>query len=131
MNRQNVVPLAAQDQLTLSFEPGMVERYPTAMDLMRKVAYGHRNPLKTIAADMDMSQSTLSRKLTQDHDDPRRMSVDDLEAFVRATGDVTVIEYLAAKYLQTDEQRRASALSATEKLLHELGSLLPMLRGQA
>lgn len=107
----------------------MVERYPTAMDLVRKVAYGHRNPLKTIAADMDMSQSTLSRKLSQDPDDPRRMSVDDLEAFVRATGDVSVIEYLAAKYLQSDDQRRAGAIAATERLLAELGSLLPTLRG--
>ena len=131
MNRQNVVPLQAQEQLTLVFEPGLTERYPTAMDLVRKVAYSHRNPLKTIAADMDMSQSTLSRKLAQDPDDPRRMSVDDLEAFIAATGDASVVEYLAAKYLQSDEQRKAGALAATERLLGELGALLPMLRGQA
>jgi len=130
MNRQNVVPLQARDQMTLNFEPGMVERYPSAMDVMRKVAYGHRNPLKTIAADMDMSQSALSRKLSEDPDDPRRMSVTDMEAFVRATGDVTVIEYLAAKYLQTDEQRRAGAVASAERILGELAALLPSLRGQ-
>lgn len=130
MNRQNVVPLQAQNQMTLNFEPGMVERYPSAMDVMRKVAYGHRNPLKTIAADMDMSQSALSRKLSEDPDDPRRMSVADLEAFVRATGDVTVIEYLAAKYLQSDEQRRAGAVASAERILGELAALLPTLRAQ-
>ncbi len=131
MNRQTVVPLPAPGQLTLSFEPGMVERYPTAMDIVRKIAYGHPSPLKTIAADMDMSQSSLSRKLSQDPDDPRRFSVDDLESFVFATGDVAVIEYLAAKYLQSDDQRRACVLAATETLLRELSALMPILKGSA
>jgi len=63
MNRQNVVPLQARDQMTLNFEPGMVERYPSAMDVMRKVAYGPRNPLKTIAADMDMSPSSMGHPI--------------------------------------------------------------------
>lgn len=128
MKRNHVMPVAAPNQLTLEFEPGLVERYQNAMDVVRKVAYSHPNPLKTIAADMDMSQSTLSRKLAQDPDDPRRMSVDDLEAFVRATGDVTVIEYLAAKYLQSDEQRRACAISSAESLLRELAAVLPSLK---
>jgi hypothetical protein len=131
MNRQNVVPLPVPDQLTLHFEPGIVERFPAAMDVVRKVAYGHRNPLKTLAADMDMSESTLSRKLAQNPDDPRRFGLDDLERFVRASGDVTVIEYLAAKYLQTDSQRRESAISAAEGLLRELSAILPALKGQA
>lgn len=129
MNRKDAMPLPGQ--LTLSFEPGLVERFPSAMDLVRRVAYGHRNPLKTIAADMDMSQSTLSRKLAQDPDDPRRFSVDDLEAFVTATGDTTVIEYLAAKYLQSDESRRAGAIAAAEGLLRELAAVLPTLRGES
>lgn len=126
MNRKDAMPLPGQ--LTLSFEPGLVERFQSAMDLVRRVAYGHRNPLKTIAADMDMSQSTLSRKLAQDPDDPRRFSLDDLEAFVVATGDTTVIEYLAAKYLQSDESRRAGAIAAAEGLLRELAAVLPTLR---
>lgn len=36
----------------------------------------------------------------------------------------TVVEYLAAKYLQSDDQRRASAITATEGLLRELSALL-------
>ena len=128
MNRQRVVPLVAPGQLTLTFEPGVVERHPSAMDVVRKVAYGHPNPLKTIAADMDMSQSTLSRKLAQDPDDPRRFTLDDLERFITATGDATVVEYLAAKYLQSDEARRAGAVVAAEGLLRELAALLPTLR---
>ena len=115
-------------QLTLNFEPGLIERYPAAMDFIRACAYGHIKPLKTIAADMDISVSALSRKLNKDPDDPRRFTLDDLEAFVAATGDVSVIEYLAAKYLQSDAARRSGAISTAEKLLAELAAVLPTLR---
>ena len=137
MNRQRVVPIHAPGQLTLTFEPGVRPRVAILRvvpiryqrhDVVRKVAYGHPNPLKTIAADMDMSQSTLSRKLAQDPDDPRRFTLDDLERFITATGDATVVEYLAAKYLQSDEARRAGAVVAAEGLLRELAALLPTLR---
>lgn len=126
--RHDAAPVDA-NQLTLQFEPGLVERFPRAMDVVRRVAYNHPNPLKTIAADMDLSQSALSRKLSEDPDDPRRFTLDDLERFVVATGDVSVIEYLAQKYLQTDEQRRAGAVANAERLLRELAAVLPGLKG--
>lgn len=129
MNRNRVMSLVAPSQLTLTFEPGVLERHPSAMDVVRKAAYGHPNPLKTIAADMDMSQSTLSRKLAQDVDDPRRFTLDDLEKFIAATGDVTVVEYLAAKYLQSDEARKAGAIAAAETLLRQLAAVMPTLTG--
>lgn len=115
-------------QLTLDFEPGLVERFPTAMDALRAAVHGGRKPLKTIAADMDLSTSALSRKLSQDPDDPRRFSLDDLEHFIQATGDTSVVEYLAAKYLQSDECRRTQALHQATRLLSELGPLLAQLK---
>lgn len=123
--------LPAKSQLTLDFEPGLVERHASAMDALRAAVYGGRKPLKTIAADMDMSTSGLSRKLSQDPEDPRRFSLDDLEAYLRATGDTTVVEYLAAKYLQSDEARRHQALNTASRLLAELGPLLATLKGAA
>lgn len=128
MNRHQHLSVAGTSQLTLDFEPGLLERHPTAMDVIRHVAYAHRKPIKALAADMDMSQSTLSRKLGADPDDPRRFSVDDLERFVVASGDVTVIQYLAAKYLQSDESRRSHAVQAAEHLLRELAAILPSLK---
>lgn len=121
----------AQGQLTLEFEPGMVERYPTAMDRLRAAVYSSARPLKVIAADMDIGESALSRKLAQNPDDPRRFSIDDLERYVHATGDTAVVEYLAAKYLQSDEQRRAQTLTAATRLLAELGPVLAALKGAA
>jgi hypothetical protein len=116
-------------QLTLDFEPGMVERHPTAMDALRAAVFGGPRPLKTVAADMDLSTSALSRKLSQDPDDPRRFSLDDLEHYIQATGDTQVVEYLAAKYLQSDAARRQQALNTATRLLHELGPLLASLKG--
>jgi hypothetical protein len=116
-------------QLTLDFEPGMVERFPTAMDALRGSVYGGRKPLKTIAADMDMSTSTLSRKLGQDPDDPRRFSLDDLERYLQATGDTAVVEYLAAKYLQSDADRQAQTLAHVARLLEQLAPLVAAQKG--
>lgn len=118
-------------QLTLDLEPGVLERYPTAMDRLRASVYASARPMKTIAADMDLSSSALSRKLAQDPDDPRRFSVDDLERYVASTGDTTVIEYLPAKFLQSDDQRRAQTIAAAARLLTELGPVLAALKGGA
>ncbi len=120
-----------KSQLTLDFEPGMTERYPTAMDRLRASVYGSPKPLKTIAADMDMSTSALSRKLSEDPDDPRRFSLDDLEKYIAATGDTSVIEYLAVRYLESDDARHARVLTNAERLLAELAIALPALRGAA
>ena len=57
---------------------------------------------------MDMSQSDLSRKLFNNPEDPRRFSVGDLESYVKTTGDIKPILYLAQKYcVDTDTKRRA------------------------
>ena len=123
--------LPQKTQLTLEFEPGMVERHPTAMDCLRASVYSGAKPIKTIAADMDLSSSTLSRKLAQEPDDPRRFSLDDLEHYIAATGDTSVVEYLAAKHLQSDDHRRMQTLSAASRLLAELGPLVAALKSVA
>lgn len=87
-----VVP---SSQLTLNFEPGLSERHASLADCIRQCVYASRNPLKMIAADMDLSQSELSRKLSENPNDPRRFNIDDLEKYMDATGDVTPIQYLA------------------------------------
>ena len=83
--------VSSSHQLSIDFEPGLAERHQTALDCVRECAYTHKHPLKTLAADMDMSQSELSRKLAHNPDDPRRFTLDDLEKFLTATGDMTPI----------------------------------------
>lgn len=112
------------NQMTLDFEPGLVERFPSLLDCIRTGAYTHRNPLKTIAADMDMSQSDLSRKLSGNPDDPRRFSVEDFERYVDKTGDLTPIYYLCEKYLQDDGARQQRALTQLAKQLPDILALV-------
>src|SRR6478735_1219907 len=94
-------------QLTLNFEPSLPERFT-----MLRAYIAHRSTVqqksqKTIAADMDMSPSTLSRKLNPADGDTQRFNLDDLEGYIESTGDVgAVSEYLAAKYMDNDEARR-------------------------
>lgn len=118
-------------QLTLDLEPGLVDRFPSAMDCLRAHVYASRLPMKTIAADMDLSVSSLSRKLAQDPDDPRRFSLDDLERYIAATGDTSVVAYLAAKHLQSDAARQAQTLATAARLLAELAPLVASMRAAA
>ncbi|MBK1780585.1 hypothetical protein JHL22_05085 [Advenella sp. WQ 585] len=116
--------IKSSSQLTIDFEPGLTERHDTLLDCVRECAYTNRNPLKTIAADMDLSQSELSRKLANNPEDPRKMSVGDLEKFIVATGDTTPIYYLVEKYLQDESAKQKQAISALAKAMPDILSLM-------
>ena len=59
--------------------------------MVRESVYRCQKPMKAIAADMDLSESSLSRKLSENDDDRRSFSVADLEGAIRATGDASPI----------------------------------------
>ena len=99
-------------------------RYVTAAEIHKASAYSHNKPLKSIAADMDISQSDLSRKLANNPDDPRRFTLHDLEAFIEATGDTTVIRYLAQKFCVDNDTKQREALAALAGLAPQLQALL-------
>lgn len=116
--------VVSSNQLTLDFTPGLAERHATVLDCVRASAYTYRNPLKTIAADMDMSQSELSRKLSGNPEDSRRFTVEDLEKFIDATGDLTPIYYLVEKYLTDEDVKQRRALAELAKQLPDVLALI-------
>ena len=118
------MPVVANNQMTLDFAPGLTERFPGLLDVVRSGAYTHRNPLKTIAADMDMSASTLSRKLGGDPDDPRKLSVEDLQKYIEATDDLLPIYWLIEKYLQNEEDKQNRALRTLAQQLPDVLALI-------
>jgi hypothetical protein len=118
------VPQVSSTQLTLDFEPGLTEKHPHLLDCVRAAAYTHRNPLKTIAFDMDITQSDLSRKLAGNPEDPRRFSLDDLERFIEATGDMSPIYWLVGKYLQDEKVKQDRALQELAKRMPDLLALI-------
>lgn len=103
-------------QLTLSLEPSLVERWPTLRKFIAHRVEVQAKPAKTIAAEMDMSPSALSRKLHPGEADTARFNVDDLEAYLERTGDVAaIIEYLGTKYMcGGDETRKARLMAQAE-----------------
>lgn len=116
-------------QLTLNFEPALPDRFPTLRDFVAHRSSVVVKPLKAQAADMDVAPSTLSRKLHPGDGDTQRFNLDDLEAWLRSTGDASaVVEYLAAKYLDSDNDRRARLARQAERLLLELAAVLPALK---
>ena len=119
-------------QLTLNFQPSLPERWPTLRSYLAHNAMLQQKSFKVIAADMDISPSTLTRKLNPGDGDTQRFNLDDLEGYIQSTGDVdTVIEYLAAKYKDSPEQRKARTISKVEAMLPELVQLLGSLKAEA
>lgn len=117
------------NQFTLNFEPTLPERFGTLREFLAFRSAVVTKPLKVVAADMDIAPSTLSRKLTPSDGDTQRLNVDDLEAWLTSTGDApAVIEYLAAKYLDSDTNRHQRVVRQTELLLTELSKLMPQLK---
>jgi len=103
-------------QLTLDFEGGLIETFESCREFVGARVHQLGRPHKSIAADMDLSPSNLSRKLAQV--DTARFTLDDLEKYMRATGDTKPIYYLVEKYLaKTDE---ASLLKQIEQLQAQL-----------
>lgn len=103
-------------QLALNFEAGMAESYSTCREFVAARVHQQGKPQKAIAADMDYSPSDLSRKLAQNPDDSRRLTLDDLEKYMQVTGDTAPVLYLVEKYLG-DQNKQIEEL---EKRLAEL-----------
>ena len=82
--------------------------------------------MKVLAADMDLSQSELSRKLADNPNDPRKFTVDDFEALL-STGDLTPLYYLVEKYLTRESDRQRAKFTELERKLPEIMNLIKSL----
>lgn len=110
-------------QLTLNFEPGLAERHKTLKACVRERVYAHVHPLKTVAGNMDLSETELTRKLADNPNDTRNLNCDDLEAYIRSTGDVTPIYYLIEKFAVSSESKQAFAAAEFAKALPQILAL--------
>ena len=116
--------VVSSTQLAIDFEPGLTERFDSVLECVRNGVYTNRNPLKTVAADMDMSQSELSRKLSANPDDVRHFTLADFECYLGKTGDTAPIYYLIERFLQNEEVRQKRAISQLARQLPEILALV-------
>jgi hypothetical protein len=116
-------------QYTLNFEPSLRDRFPTLRAYVAHRSAVVAKPMKSVAADMDVAPSTLSRKLNPAEGDTQRFNLDDLEAWITSTGDAaSVVEYLAAKFLDSDTARHERVMARVEMLSGELTAALALLK---
>ena len=100
------------NQLTLNFDAGLTDCFSSCREVVQARVHQQGKPVKAIAADMDYSPSTLSRKLAQSPNDSQKLTLDDLESYMAVTGDKQPIYFLIEKYLiseSSDEIKRLEA----------------------
>lgn len=94
----------------------MADSYGTCREYVAARVHQQGRPQKAIAADMDYSPSDLSRKLAQNPDDSRRFTLDDLETYIRVTGDTQPVLYLVEKYLTNNDDQIARLQAEIDRL---------------
>lgn len=87
------------NQLSIDFDPEITTSYSTCVEYVQHRVHSLGRQQKSVAADMDLSPSHLSRKLAQSPNDSMRLTVDDLERYMKETGDYEPAIYLAAKFI--------------------------------
>lgn len=115
-------------QMTLDFDPPKAE---SLEELLLQIAYTCDKDLKYIAADCGMSPPELSQRLHGS----RGWKADELERFIRATGErgKDVARWMASRFLVPQPDRIDQALGvveAFEKLLQQLPRATEILRAQ-
>lgn len=110
------------EQLTLSFEPGLTERYRSLRDCVASGVY--REGLSSVAIDLDKAPGNLSVELS---DDPtRKFGVESFEAYLEKRKDFTPIYYLIEKFLKPADRNPAqeAALAQLPAVMAQLQQLM-------
>ena len=106
-------------QYEIDFEPGLIEQFSEFGDCVRASVYSCGKQLKSVAADLDLSASMLSRMLNT-NDPSVNFPQHRMAELIRATGDLRPVFWLIETFCQDDDARRTQAV-------RELARLVPML----
>lgn len=110
-------------QLTLNFEPGLIDRYGSLRECVATGVY--QRGLKRVAIDLDQAPSNLSVQLSEDMS--RHFSVDSLERYIEKTGDKTPVLYLVERFLAPELQNKG--IKQVEAMKAQLQAMLQQLDG--
>ena len=111
-------------QLTLELNLELLQRYRTLRECVHHVALDYPRGMKALAADLDLSQSELSRRLHPTDGDPRSLDVDLMVRIMEATGDIRPLHWLIARFIPTEADRRSAAVDELTAILPRLAELL-------
>ena len=117
----NLTP--SKNQLTLDFEPGLVERHRNLRDCITAGIY--RRGLSTCAIELNESPGNLSNQLSDDSQ--RKFGVDDFEVYLEKSKDFTPLFYLVEKFLGKEQKaqhadaKKLAALEQIQALMKQAG----------
>lgn len=109
-------------QLTLNFDASLATRHRCLRDAVASTVYASKKGLSGVAAAIDLSPTDLTKRLNGDPQRPLR--AEDIEGIIAATGDITPIQFLIAKYMQDPEAQRTAAYGQIAILLPILASAM-------
>jgi len=110
--------MTGPQQLTLNFEPGLTVRFPDWHAVLTHAVYASRKGLGGVAADLDVSPTDLTKRLSKDENRPLR--AEQAVEIIEATGDMTPIYWLIERFLRDPETQRTAAIQ-------QLAGLMPVL----
>lgn len=105
-------------QLSLSLEPGLAQRYSSLRECFATCVY--KRGLGRVAAAIDCQPSNLSAMLSGD----RHLDVELVERYMAEFRDHTPAEFWAAKFLQDAGEVQKQALAQLPVLLEQLNRLM-------
>ena len=80
--------------------------------------------MKAVAADLDMSPSELTRKLSHNPNDPVHFPVCRLPDLIKATGDMTPIYWLVERFCDDADSKKRKSIDRLARLLPEIEKLI-------
>ena len=106
------------NQLSLTFEPGLAQRYRDLRECFAARVYAVG--LGRVAAAVDVAPSNLSQMLSGE----RNLPTDVVERYMREFGDTTPALYLAARWCQDAQTIQQQAMAQLPGVLAQLQSLM-------
>lgn len=113
-------------QMSINFEAGLLQQFPDFRDVVRASVYSCGRQLKAIAADLDMTSSELSRKLSDNPNDPVHFPLHLLPDLIKATGDKRPVYWLVESFLEEPTAKRERAIEQLAMMMPAIQNLLAM-----
>lgn len=107
-------------QLTLDFEPGLLDRHRNLRDVVSTGVY--RRGLSTTAMDLNESPGNLTNQLSDESQ--RKFGIDEFELYLEKSKDYTPIYYLVEKFLNRQDAEHDAAMAGLMPLLAQLAPML-------
>lgn len=110
--------------LSITYQGGLTHTSRSLRELMQ-VQVHNNGGVVAVAGKIDLSPSKLSEKLSGGDGGNRQrcLTIDELERYMKETGDVTPVHYLIEKFMTCPEAQHAEAIAQFTNLARAMAPL--------